>query len=96
MDDRLTPCPVCGSENVEVKFAGKSYYNHEFENFDIFVSFWCECNDCGFKGAVVYEGEDRKRPWADALQRWNEDAPVAAKAVEWYRKLKEEEDNTAK
>lgn len=86
-------CPVCGSENVELKVDVGTEFNDTIDDIVIACTFWVNCNNCGFKTERC-DDQDWDKPCHRAIRLWNNNAPFAAKAVEWYRKLKE--DNTAK
>lgn len=64
-EDRLLPCPRCGSKNVEDKSE-----TDFIDNYITITSVWVECNDCGFT-SMAYDESDGLHFCQYAVWDWN-------------------------
>ena len=79
MDDKIHPCPVCESENIDMKSADTDDGHGP-------VEYWLECENCGFKAGESSE-TDGFRFYKLSVYGWNETAFHVIRALECYRKL---------
>ncbi len=63
------PCPICGSDNIEVDADGMStsQLGKDYQNI------WVECLNCGFEHSInVVDYPDESRPSQLCIKQWNE------------------------
>lgn len=56
-DDRLKPCPFCGSKNI----------NHESIN----AARWARCQSCSATGGYIFDFEPVSMTRDEVVKRWN-------------------------